>query len=87
MEKVKNWGQYAPYILMTILFIVQCNLFVSPEKVEQKHREILREVAQIYTTKEQYNDLKMDMKDMKAKIDKMYDIVVIERKVNYVKNN
>lgn len=36
--------QYAPYIVIIILFIIQNNIFVRPEALERKHREILKEV-------------------------------------------
>ena len=36
---------------MCIALILQYNLFVTPEKLEQTHREILTEVSQVYITK------------------------------------
>jgi hypothetical protein len=67
--------KYAPIALVVISLILQWNLFVTPERLEIKHREILQDVAQTYTTKEQYNDLKTQLADMQKKIDKIYDIV------------
>lgn len=67
--------KYGPIALIVIALIFQWNLFVTPEKLEIKHREILRDVSQTYTTKEQYNDLKAQLNNMQAKIDKIYDIV------------
>ena len=67
--------KYGPIALIVIALIFQLNLFVTPEKLEIKHREILRDVSQTYTTKEQYNDLKAQLNNMQAKIDKIYDIV------------
>ena len=67
--------KYGPIALIAIALIFQWNLFVTPEKLEIKHREILRDVSQTYTTKEQYNDLKAQLNNMQAKIDKIYDIV------------
>lgn len=63
-----------------IALIFQWNLFVTPEKLEIKHREILRDVSQTYTTKEQYNDLKTQLSAMQQKIDKMYDIMTSNRR-------
>ena len=48
--------KYAPNAVVAIALIFQWNLFVTPEKLEIKHREILQEVAQNYTTKEQSNN-------------------------------
>lgn len=67
--------KYAPAIVVIISLIFQWNLFVTPEKLEIKHREILKDVSETYTTKEQYNDLKTQLGDMQKKIDKIYDIV------------
>lgn len=65
---------------MVIAIIFQWNLFVTPEKLEIKHREILKDVSQTYTTKEQYNDLKTQLSAMQQKIDKMYDIMTNSRR-------
>lgn len=35
---------YAPYIIFVLLFIWQNNIFVRPEALEKKHREILKEL-------------------------------------------
>ncbi len=37
--------KYAPVLLVIIAIIFQYNLFVTPEKLEHTHREILTEVA------------------------------------------
>lgn len=34
---------YAPYLVIIIAFIIQNNLFVRPEALERKHREITAE--------------------------------------------
>lgn len=67
--------KYAPTVVVLLSLIFQWNLFVTPEKLEIKHREILKDVSETYTTKEQYNDLKTQLGDMQKKIDKIYDIV------------
>lgn len=43
--------QYAPYIVIIILFIIQNNIFVRPEALERKHREILKEVEESFESK------------------------------------
>lgn len=68
--------KYAPTAAVVIAMIFQWNLFVRPEQLEVKHREILREVAEIYTTKEQYNDLKNQISDIQKKIDKIYEKII-----------
>jgi len=68
--------KYLPVGIIGIALIFQYNLFVTPEKLEVKHREILNDVSQTYTTKEQYNDLKNQLNAMQVKIDKIYDVII-----------
>ena len=81
MDKDTLW-KYAPVLLMGIAIIFQYNLFVTPERLEQKHREIIQEVAETYLTKEhykeQYDDLKTQMNDIQKKLDEIYKIVIKE---------
>lgn len=67
--------KYAPMAVVVIGMIFQWNLFVTPEKLEIKHRQVLMDVANMYTTKEQHNDLKAEINDMKKKIDKIYEVI------------
>lgn len=68
--------KYLPVGIVGIALIFQYNLFVTPERLEVKHREILNDVSKTYTTKEQYNDLKNQLNAMQAKIDKIYDVII-----------
>lgn len=68
-------ARYAPLAVVIIGLIFQWNLFVTPEKLEIKHRQVLMDVASMYTTKEQHNDLKDEINDMKKKIDKIYEVI------------
>lgn len=67
--------KYAPMAVVVIGMIFQWNLFVTPERLEIKHRQVLMDVANMYTTKEQHNDLKAEINDMKKKIDKIYEVI------------
>lgn len=68
--------KYAPYAIVIIAIIFQWNVFVTPAQLEVKHREILKEVSEVYTTKEQSNDLKSQLNDMQNKIDKIYEKIM-----------
>ena len=68
--------RYLPMGIVCIALIFQYNLFVTPEKLEMKHREILSDISQTYTTKEQYNDLKGQLNAMQVKIYKIYDVII-----------
>lgn len=68
--------RYLPVGIMCIALIFQYNIFVTPEKLEVKHREILTEISKNYSTKEQYDDLKSQLNAMQLKIDKIYDVII-----------
>ena len=68
--------KYLPIGIVCIALIFQYNLFVTPERLEVKHREILNDISKVYTTKEQYNDLKNQLNAMQIKIDKIYDVII-----------
>ena len=70
--------KYLPICVVIVALIFQYNLFVTPENLEVKHREILEDIARTYSTKEQYYDLKEQLSIMQAKIDKIYDVIIIE---------
>lgn len=72
-------GKYIPVAIVVISLLFQWHLFVTPEKLEIKHREILKDVSSAYVTREQYNDLKTQITAMQTKIDKMYDIITSKR--------
>ncbi len=74
MEKYVH--KYLPTGLLCVALIFQYNLFVTPEMLEVKHREILTDVAKTYFTKEQSSDLKNQLNMMQAKIDRIYDVVI-----------
>lgn len=44
MEHFKEFMGYAPVIIVILMFIWQNNVFVRPEQLEKKHREIIKEV-------------------------------------------
>lgn len=65
-----------PLIILGIAVIFQYNLFVTPAKLEQTHREILSEVAQVYITKSEFGIVKEQLADINKKIDKIYDTLI-----------
>ena len=83
MEK-ETLVKYSPMALVVLSIIFQYNLFVTPEKLEQKHREILQEVSDCYVRKEhykeQFEDTKAQLTDMQHKLDEIYKIVIREHK-------
>lgn len=68
--------KYAPVLLVCIALIFQYNLFVTPAKLEQTHREILNEISQGYITKSEFGIVKDQLSDINKKIDKIYDTLI-----------
>lgn len=44
MEQYKDIIEFAPVIVVVLLFMWQNNVFIKPEVLEKKHREILDEI-------------------------------------------
>lgn len=71
--------KYLPLLVLGIAVIFQYNLFVTPAKLEQTHREILAEIAQAYITKSEFGIVKEQLADINKKVDKIYDTLINER--------
>lgn len=75
--------EYAPIILVVIFFFVQNNLFVKPERLEEKHREILNDVdKKLSALKENFVELNAYKEFQSRMLDSM-DIV--NKNVNELK--
>ena len=72
--------KYAPLLVLSLAVIFQYNLFVTPEKLEQTHREILTEVSEVYITKSEFGIVKEQLTDINKKIDKIYDSIINGRR-------
>ena len=68
--------EYAPIIVVIVLFLIQNRMVVTPEQLEKKHREILDDVSKKYATQSIVNELKSHFHDMAVKIDKIYNILI-----------
>jgi hypothetical protein len=76
--------QYAQPIIAVctiavIVFCIQFGMFVRPEQLEKKHREILDDCENKFASLSMVNDLKSQFIEIKQKIDQIYDIL-LERK-------
>lgn len=64
--------QYAPYIVMVIMFCCNYKIFVTPTALDEKlEKYVLKET---YTVA--YSEMKSDISEIKNKIDKMYDKIM-----------
>ena len=74
--------KYAPALVICIAILFQYNLYVTPERLEQTHREILSEVSQVYITKSEFGNMKEQIMDINKKVDKIYDTLINERSLD-----
>lgn len=69
---------YAPILVVVLIFLINERIVVTPEQLEKKHREILREIEKRFTTINSFDGLKSQFTDMKEKIDKIYDCLILK---------
>ena len=73
---MEKFIEYAPIIIVIILFLIQNRMVVTPEQLEKKHREILEDVSKKYATQSIVNELRSQIHEMVDKIDKIYNILL-----------
>ena len=76
---MENLLHYSPIIVAVMVFLIQQRIVVTPEQLERKHREILKDVEDKFVTIHSFKDLKDQFSDMKEKIDKIYDCIIAVR--------
>ena len=69
---------YSPVLIVVLVFLIQQRIVVTPEQLEIKHREILKDIEEKFVTINSYEDLKTQFYEMKDKIDKIYDCLIIK---------
>lgn len=73
---MEKFWEYAPIILVIIMFCINYKVFVNPVDLEKKHREILNDIDKKYASKTTVDELKSQFHDMAEKIDKIYNILI-----------
>lgn len=75
---MENLITYAPIIVVVLAFLIQEKIFVTPEQLERKHREIIKDVERRFATIDSCEDLRSQLSEMKDKIDKIYDCLILQ---------
>lgn len=73
MENSEILVQYSPVIMLVLVYFVQMKIFVTPQELEKKHREIIAEAEKRFAPSVSVHDLREQITDIKDKIDKIYD--------------
>lgn len=72
--------EYAPIIVIVLLFFLQQKIFVTPEQLEKKHREILEDVSNKFVQLPAYlgfrEQVLADLKDVKIGINELKEAVI-----------
>ena len=68
--------EYSPIIIVVLMYFIQQRVFVTPEQLEKKHREIIDEIEEKFVTRVSFQDLKEQFSEVKEKIDKIYDLLI-----------
>lgn len=76
---METFINYAPVLIVVIVFLLQQRIVVTPEELERKHRQILQEIEAKFVTLNSYEDLKSQFCEIKDKIDKIYDCLIISK--------
>ena len=76
---METFVYYSPIIIVVVIFMIQQRIFVTPEQLEIKHREILSDIEHKFVTINSHEDLKSQFSEMKDKIDKIYDCLIINK--------
>lgn len=79
--------EYAPILIVAIMYFIQNNIFVKPEQLEKKHREILKDVKKDYVELNAYKEFQShvlkefeDVKaDMKSGFEELKEILTKDR--------
>ena len=69
---MEKFIEYSPVIIVVFMFFVHQKIFVTPEQLEKKHREIIEK----FVTINSFIDLKEQFSEVKDKIDKIYDLLI-----------
>lgn len=72
--------EYAPVIVIIFLFLLQQRIFVTPEQLEKKHREILEDVTKQFVQLPAYlgfrEQVLSELKDVKQGIDDLKNALI-----------
>ncbi len=73
LENTDLLMQYSPVIMLVLVYFLQMKIFVTPEILEKKHREILAEAENRFTSRVTVHGIKEQITEIKEKIDKIYN--------------
>jgi len=84
MQNLNEIAEYAPILIVVLMFFVQYRIFATPEQLEKKHREILNDISEKYVQYPAYKTFKeqvvTDLEDVKQGINDIKNFLIAEGK-------
>jgi Tfp pilus assembly protein PilO len=72
--------EYAPIIIVLVIFFIQYKIFVTPEQMTEKFVSFEQHLEEKFVLKETYtvaiSELKDDMEEIKETVSKIYDLLI-----------
>lgn len=87
---MEKYIEFAPIIIVVLLFLLQANIVVTPAQLEKKHREILADAEKKFNSlDDKYvslpaylgfrEEIKEDMKEVKAGINDIKNFLITNK--------
>ena len=76
MENINKIVEYAPIIIVILMFIWQNNVFVRPEQLEKKHREILEDTERKFVTWSAFNLFKEQLSKIEENVSEIRNHII-----------
>ena len=80
MENSEKIIEFAPFIIVILMFVWQNNVFVRPEQLEKKHREILDDMKKNFVELNAYKEFQShvlrELEDVNKCINEVKDILI-----------
>lgn len=68
--------EYSVLTIVVIVVLRYFNLIVTPERLEKKHREILKEVEVKFVTWQTFNEFKNQLKLLQDEVHAVYEHII-----------
>ena len=73
---METFIQYAPVIIVVVLFLIQQKIVVTPDQLTNTKLEILKEIEARFVTLAAFNEFKDKITGVQEKVDKIYDLLI-----------
>lgn len=72
--------EYAPWLVVVLMFLWQNKIFVTPEQMEKKFRQFEHDMENKFVLQQTHDiaitEIKADIQAINEKLDRIYDILI-----------